>query len=260
MKQSILALSLAASLASLASPALAGGPVPYPAATEFTQLANNAQLVLAYKKQIEQFILQAKQYEAQLQQLKKMSPSKLGKMLVGIDGQNVGDDVDRQISVIRDLSQSMADLQSSTDVLAREGSIAQSTIELLRKRGINISPNEYLSGFAALAKAKGDVYAQRYTALQQAADSAASDVQRIKVLAETAPEIESNIQGFSSLLQANTIMSGQLAGLRQALVVAAQTQTEQARVLSDQDAREKASSAYVQQVLMNANRVPDGVQ
>jgi len=59
-----------------AQEARSGGAVA--GATEFTQIANNIQLVMQYEKQIQQYLTQAQQYATQLQNLQKNPLSIMG--------------------------------------------------------------------------------------------------------------------------------------------------------------------------------------
>ncbi|ART61547.1 P-type conjugative transfer protein TrbJ (plasmid) [Acidovorax carolinensis] len=70
------ALVVALSATAWVAPAQAGGAVA--GATEFTQIANNLQLILSYEQQIESYVRQGLQLQAQLQNLVSNPTSLLG--------------------------------------------------------------------------------------------------------------------------------------------------------------------------------------
>lgn len=84
MKKWILIFALAGAL--VPQLGLAGGPATG-GASEWTQIANNLQLVNQYAKQVEQHIMQAKQLEAQLKNLMKNSSSSANPNVDGLISQ-----------------------------------------------------------------------------------------------------------------------------------------------------------------------------
>lgn len=79
MKKLILVMALAAPLPAMATGLVAG-------ATEFTQIANNIQLGYQYETQLEQYVTQYKQLEAQLTNMKLNSSSVMGSEVTTLVG------------------------------------------------------------------------------------------------------------------------------------------------------------------------------
>lgn len=70
-------LSIVAVCSLISGPALAGSVAGFGGSTEITQIMNNIQLVNAYQQQVQQFLRQGQQFEAQLKNMEKNPSSVL---------------------------------------------------------------------------------------------------------------------------------------------------------------------------------------
>src|SRR5947209_1655647 len=81
---------VAMAVACTSSVSLAGSVAGFGGATEVTQILNNVQLVQQYEQQVQQFVRQGLQYEAQLKHLQQNPASLLGQdaanLIQGIGG------------------------------------------------------------------------------------------------------------------------------------------------------------------------------
>lgn len=252
----VLALSLAATL-------LVGSPQPARSsaiwgATEWTQIANNIELVMQYKEMVEQTITQVRQYEAQLKSLRQLDASRLEGMLRGVGGVRAGEEV---LAAMRDstmLHENLRSLAGNMEVLLREGRNAVEVAKVLRSKGYEVNPDDYIGMMRQLASIQQDSYAERLEALDRAASDAQHDIERMEHIASMSKEIETHVEGFGALLQSNAVMSSQLAGLRQTMSAAATMSTETARMLADEAAKRKESEKRVELYFDNAFRPVGG--
>lgn len=209
---SLLAVAISASVP---APTHATGMVA--GATEFTQISNNVQLVVSYAKQLQQYKTQLDTFKQQVFALRQMDPSKLKGMLkgaLGLDGpaelEKAFRDADRITSTIQNITSDM-------DTIYREGAIAVATAKQLADKGIKITPGDYVSAFRGLGRLQQDTYGRRLTALNDAAKNAMSDIKRVEQIAASSEAIQTNVEGFQTIAQANAIMSNQLGTLTQVL-------------------------------------------
>lgn len=234
-----------------------GGPLmmPQPAhagaavwgATEWTQIANNVQLVASYGKQVQQVITQIKQYEAQLKALRQLDPRKLEGMLKGMAGEMAGKEVLRQLKATEALDGTLQKLAKNIDTIHREGRTATEVYELLRSRGKNIKPGDYVGMIKALAEVRQDTYGERLKELNRAVEDAQSDIKRAEAIADLAPQIATDVEGFGALLQSNAVVVSQLGGLRQTLAAGQKMEIEAAAALAAQADRQKAADAHTKE-------------
>lgn len=210
-------------------------------ASEWTQILNNIQLMQKHAKQIQQVAYQVKQYEQQLKALRQLDPQKLKGMLRGVAGEIAGAEVVRQIEASQKLTGTLSSLEKNMDKIYRAQATAAEVAELLKSRGKNISPNDYIGMFKALAKLRQDTYGQRLEQLTQAVDDAQSDIKRAEAIAATAPQIQTNVEGFGALLQSNSVMVSQLGGLRQTLAETQAMNARQARELAEEVDKKRLS-------------------
>lgn len=244
-----IAASLLAILAaaSAPSPVLATGVMA--GATEFTQISNNVQLVISYSKQLQQYKTQLDQFRTQLLALRQMDPSKLRGMLKGVGGldgpgelERAFRDTERVTSLIQGVSQDMS-------VIYREGVMSVETAKRLAERGIKITPGDYVSAFRALGQQQQDTYGQRLRALNAASQNALSDIKRAQEIASASEAIQTNVEGFQSITQANAIMSSQLGTLTQVLTQQttqdAENAQRMARKLTEEEIARMQSNQYM---------------
>lgn len=229
---------------SIATALLVGSPQPARSsavwgATEWTQIANNLELVMQYKEMVEQTITQVRQYEAQLKSLRQMDGSRLDGMLRGVGGVRAGEEVLRALSESQQVNERLRSLAGNMEVLMREGRSAVEVAQVLRERGYEVNPDDYIGMMRQLAEAEQDTYAERLESLDRAAADAQHDIERMQHIAAMSKDIETHVEGFGALLQSNAIMSSQLAGLRQTMSAAATMSTETARMLADEAAKRK---------------------
>lgn len=226
---------------------LASASVPFAGAssvigsTEPTQIANNVELVLSYAKQVEAVATQVKQYQAQLLSLRQMDPSKLAGMLKGVTGLDGVDDLMRSYNSAKEINTRLQSLSKSMETIYTEGKMTADVMANLHAKGIDLTGGQYAAAFKELAKQRQGDYDTRLKNFDAALDTAKSDIQRVNAIADTAPEIKTNVEGFGAIVQTNAIMSGQLAGLQQSLVNLGTMTTENAKIVAAQyDAAEQA--------------------
>lgn len=254
----VLALSIATAL-------LVSSPRPVHSsavwgATEWTQIANNLELVFQYKEMVEQTITQVRQYEAQLKSLRQLDSGRLDGMLQGVGGVRAGEEVLRALNESTQVNERLRSLAGNMDVLAREGRNAVEVAQVLRERGYEVNPDDYIGMMRQLAEVEQDTYAERLEALDRAAADAQHDIERVNQIAALSPEIETHVEGFGALLQSNAVMAAQLSGLRQTMSSAAIANTEAAQALADEAARRKVSDMRRQDWIDNAMMPVTGAQ
>jgi len=225
-------------------------------ATEWTQIANNIELVLQYKEMVEQTITQVRQYETQLKTLRQMDSNKLEGMLKGVGGVRAGTEVLQALADSQEVHDRLASLNANMDLLASQGRDAMSVAEHLRSKGHNVNPRDYVGMIRALSREQNSVYARRLETIDKAASAAQSDIERVNQIAKMAPEIETHVEGFGALIQTNAIMSSQLGGLRESMSTAAAMSTETARMLSEETANAKEERQMRKDFLESAILAP----
>lgn len=221
-------------------------------ATEWTQVANNLELVMQYKEMVEQTITQVRQYEAQLKSLRQMDGAKLQGMLKGVGGMEAGEEVLRALSESEAVHERLRSLAGNMEVLVREGHNAVEVAKTLRERGYEVNPDDYISMMRMLAEVEQETYGERLEALDRAAADAQHDIQRVRNIAAMSEQIETHVEGFGALLQSSAVVSSQLSGLRQTMSVAAIANTEAAAFLADEAAERKVSEMRRQQWINNS--------
>lgn len=237
---------LAAMLSASAAPMVGASSVI--GATEPTQIANNVELVGSYLKQVEQVATQIKQYQAQLLALRQMDPSKLAGMLAGVGGLDNVDELLRTYNAVKEVNTRMESLHDSLTTIYQEGQISADVLANLRGRGINLSGGQYIDALRQLAEARQGDYQARLHALNVALDQAQSDAKRVREIANQAPAIQTNVEGFGVLAQSSAVMSGQLATIATALTTTGVQQTEMAAMQAKEfDDRQRAAIAAAQQ-------------
>lgn len=245
-----LALSIAAVLI-VGSPQSARSSAVW-GATEWTQIANNLELVMQYKEMVEQTITQVRQYEAQLKSLRQLDGERLEGMLRGVGGVRAGEDVLRALNESSMVNERLRSLAGNMEVLVREGRQAVEVAKVLRERGYDVNPDDYISMFRQLAEIEQEEYGERLEILDRAAADAQHDIERVNQIAALSKDIETHVEGFGALLQSNAVMSAQLSGLRQTMSMAATANTEVAQVLSEEAAERKVEKMRKEQWLEGA--------
>lgn len=243
-------LALGTSLSSTASPLTMSTAVI--ASTEPTQIMNNIELVLQYKKQIEQTINQVKQYEAQLKSLRQMDRGRLDGMLKGVGGSMTADEIMRTLNEVSEVDARLGTLNESMATITREGRIAGDTLALLRSKGRDVSPSDYVGMMKALGEINQDTYGERLRALDRAGTNAQNDIRRVQAIAEMSPNIQTHVEGFGALVQTNAIMSGQLAGMQQSMNSATAMNVQTAQLLAKESNRADVDEVRNQTWVRNA--------
>lgn len=233
----ILAVSIATALL-IATPKPAQSSAVW-GATEWTQIANNLELVMQYKEMVEQTITQVRQYEAQLKALRQLDKGRLEEMLRGVNGVRVGEEILDAVAESGMVHERLRSLAGNMQVLIKEGRNAMEVAKVLRERGFSVNPDDYISMMRQLAELEQDTYAERLESLDRAAEDAQHDIERVQRIAELSGDIETHVEGFGALLQSSAVISSQLAGLRQTMSAAATMNTETARMLAEQAAERK---------------------
>lgn len=203
-------------------------------ATEPTQIANNVELVGSYLKQAEAVATQIKQYQAQLLALRQMDPSKLAGMLKGVAGMDNVDELLQTYNAARDINTRLESLSGNLRTIYREGQISADVLGNLHDRGIDLTGGQYFAAMNQLAEQRQGDYAARLTAFNNAMKQAQDDAKRVRALADAAPSIQTNVEGFGALMSASAVMSGQLASLVQGLNAQSAQQTEVAAMQAQQ--------------------------
>lgn len=232
MNKAVLSLSIGACL-------LLGNPQGVNAgaivgATEFTQIANNIELVMQYAKQVEGVAEEVKQYKKQVEALRRLDAGKLASLRGGVNGLQSGQEILEHIARIDELDGVLSDVGKNIKVVAREGEIAVDVANILRSRGHDLKPRDYLSMMKSLSDLQQDTYRQRVDALNKAASDTQNDIERMNRIVALAPEISTNVEGLGAIVQTNGIMVSQLAGLKQSMAAAASMNVETAAALAEQ--------------------------
>ena len=247
LKTTALAMAITIGVGSALSPepAEAGAIV---GATEFTQIANNIELVMQYAKQVEGVSQQVKQYKKQVEALRKLDSGKLGNMLLaGARGARAGTEILGHIKAIDELDGVLSSVGKSIDKVADEGKIATDTMSILERAGYKISGGDYVGMMKALGQIKRDTYGKRVDALNKAATDASNDIERMNNIVALAPEIATNVEGLGALVQGNGIMVSQLAGLKQTMASSAAMNVETASLLAEQVNRSRTGDVKLKE-------------
>lgn len=197
-------------------------------ATEFTQIANNIELVMQYSKQVESYVTQVRQYKAQLENMRRLDPSKLAGLLKGAMGDNLPAELERRLKNATEMGDRVTSLSRSMRNIYREGRIAADSIKGMELNGVKMSGRDYLEAMRKLAEMREEGYEDRLNMLMQNSREAMSDIKRVEALARLAPELSTEMEGTAALLQSNAVMSGQLGSIVQAITATSVTQTEAA--------------------------------
>lgn len=234
-----IAISLLAIAISASAPPVSHATGLVAGATEFTQISNNVQLVVSYAKQLNQYKTQLDQYKEQLFALRQLDPQKLKGMLKGALGLDGPAELERAYRDAEKITGLIQGISSDMEVIYREGAISVNAAKLLASKGIKITPGDYIGAMRALGKEQQGTYGKRLDALNAAAKNALSDIKRVEQIAAGSEAIQTNIEGFQTIAQANAIMSNQLGTLTQVLTQQATMDTEQAkRLAAEMDERQ----------------------
>lgn len=228
-------------------------------ATEWTQIANNIELVMQYKEMVEQTITQVRQYETQLKMLRQMDGAKLDSMLMGVAGVRSGTEVLRALAESQEVHEALTSLNENMGALAGEGLAAVEIAKILQGRGHDISPNDYVGMIRVVAQDQDNAYAHRLATINSSLTDAQHDIERVNRIAATSKNIQTHVEGFGALVQTNAIMSSQLSGLRQTMSAAAAMNVETARLLTKQDA-EQVEAQQRHKDFVNTMILPAGGQ
>lgn len=212
-------------------------------ATEFTQIANNLELIMQYKKQVEGVAEQVKMYKKQVEALRRLDAGKLESLRGGINGVMTGQEILEHIAKIDELDGVLSNVGKNMRVVAKEGEIAVDVANILRSRGKELKPRDYLSMMKALSELQRETYQERVRALNKAATDTEHDIERMNRIVALAPEISTNVEGLGAIVQTNGIMVSQMAGLKQSMAAAASMNAETASLLS-----EEANNAEMQRM------------
>lgn len=191
----------------------AGGGPGSGAATEVTQLANNAELVASVSKQsqivagqIRDYTVQLNQYMTMIQNLKQVPRAVISKTLAPYkDSLNTAMQLYSAVNSVHGAAQ-----------LARQ--MLASRQDEMRK--LEMSPSQYFTYENALAMTRGGQYKQK---IDQDMKVLMEVEEKARVLAEMDTEISSisgNVEGLQTLAQQNQMMAGELILINQYLAQA----------------------------------------
>lgn len=257
LKTALLTSAITVAMGMVAVPANAGTVAGFGGSTEITQIANQVQLGASFVQDMKRYANELKRYKNQLDQMRKLDPTKLALMMAGVNGIKSTDELEINYKATTGILDSMGDLSKRMDTLVREGGIAVDVIGSLQQSGHKLTPTEYFTSLQQLSKQRQGKYDDRLKALKDASRSALSDIARINKLAASAPTIETQAEGFGSMLQANAVMAGQIANVGQVLYAAEQRAVEQDRreiAKDDKEAQKDAlKQVWVENYLLGGN-------
>lgn len=225
----VITISLLALVLSASAPPATHATGLIAGATEFTQIANNIQLVVGYAKQLQQYKTQLDQFKEQVFALRQMDPRKLKGMLKGALGLDSPAELEKAYRDAEKITDSIQGISEGMETIYSEGHLSLEVARALAKKGVTITPNDYIEAFRALGKTQQETYGRRLTALNDAAKNVLSDIKRVDEIAANSESIQTNIEGFQTIAQANAVMSNQLGTLTQVLTQQATMDTENAK-------------------------------
>lgn len=240
MKKTAFAIAFAIAIsAPVVQQVNAGSVAGFGGSLEITQLVNVAQLAASYVQQVEAVVQQVRQYQAMMQDLQNLDPSRAEQILRNEYGLNSLSEAENAIRVAGQLSTTLGELQQDMTVVAYEKQLAADVVQRLRAQGHDIGPNDYAYGMRVLAEERSGVYAERYQDFNRAIENSRRNIAVSQELARQAPRIEGTVEGLAALNIASAQMNAELANVSSLMAQTAQMQLE-TRVVDDQRAVREA--------------------
>lgn len=193
-------------------------------ATEWTQIANNIQLVESYMKQVQSARNTLDSARALQQQLQQIDPGTLNQLTGGSINQ-----VQQLAELDRVLESNAQSSQRAIDVL--RNAMAQGQAQ-------GVDPAQYLQARVALAQSGSDVAQKNLASDQRALQDLQNQVAELRRSADSAHGVTSNIQGFQQLLASGNRTQAQLVAINHSIVEA-----NARAAMKDEAAAEKEKAA-----------------
>lgn len=172
-----------------ATTSFAGSAAGNGGATEVTQIANNAELMLQVASQAESVSIQLNQYTAMLQNLQNLDPSALGKML-GPGFDNLG----KTLSSVGRLSQAVNGIHNSANNF---GYTLENGANMMSR--IGQSPTEFMTNYGKRMMSQGAYYGTvSETALRQAKEYQ-QNLAELNEAARSVGNITGEVEGLAKL-------------------------------------------------------------
>lgn len=191
VKASMVASALFWGLILSSGVAQAGSVAGFGGSTEITQIMNNIQLVSQYEKQVQQFITQGQQYEAQLRNLEKNPMS-----IRSTDTDALIQNISRQMSA----SQAMG------------GSLSQIDRNFASKYN-NTTAASYSDNFATWTNTSRDTLQGAMTSAGLRRDQYGSDTAALSALYDESQQSGGNLAAIQTLSKINIKQVEQMQGL-----------------------------------------------
>jgi P-type conjugative transfer protein TrbJ len=231
--KSIVCIMTAAAVAMApATSALAGGRVGG-GATEWTQLANNVELIASVSKQAQMVAEQIISKITQINQLQTMMTN-----LKQLPGQVISQSMApyaEQLNAFRELQGAVNGIRSAAD----------NTRAMYENRGLDFNASgkdvrSYIEFEVALAQRRGGVYKQRLDQDLAAMDQLRDRAANLRTVAQRTASITGNVEGLQQLGQLSAMSAGELMEIKAAILAQNADRNEQAK--QEQDATAVRSS------------------
>lgn len=216
-------------------------------ATEFTQIANNIELIMQYAKQVQHVMYTVKQYETMLKQLKQLDPGKAKDLLKSLGLASI-EEATKYLVHSTELSKTLTGLNEDLSILYFEADRAHTVLRNLRSRGIEMDGATYLQGMAELARVKGAEYQTRHKNLTESLERAQNHIRRADQIVTDAPKIESTVGGLAALQVSNGQMLVQLGEIQAINAWAAQAQVEQTQLATKKEMERAEAMQAIQRM------------
>lgn len=193
-------------------------------ATEWTQIANNIQLVQSYMQQVQAARNTLDSARALQQQLKQLDPGTLNQLTSG------------SITQVQQLAQLDRVLESNAQSSQRAIDVLRNAMAQGQAQGV--APAQYLQARVALAQSGSDVAQKNLASDQRALQDLQNQVAELRRSADSAQGVTSELNGFQQMLAAGNRTEAQLVSINHSIVEAnART------AMKDQAAAEKEKAA-----------------
>lgn len=206
-------------------------------ATEFTQIANNIELVAQVGEAVQTTSNTLMTAQSTMQQLRQLPASVIDNAMAGLPVEQV---------------RAMADAYV---VMSQATSVYKDAENVLRKaqydaENLNISPSELLRHKANAAAMHGGVYKQTYEAEQAKLALLAKTSEEVQKQAETVRSIDANVGGIQFLASQNVKMQATLATIANSIATANANAAHEAEKAQEERSRVQRRQAE----MMDARR------
>lgn len=206
-------------------------------ATEWTQIANNIQLMQSYAEQVNTVRNTLQSARSLQQQLKQLDP----RVLDSLTSDSYSD-----VRRMADMADRLNDVMRSSE---RSAAVLQRALQEGQSRGM--APDEYLRTRAELARVRGGAYEQSYEADQKQLADTQNQMAALQKSAAAAHGVTSNVQGFQQMLASGTRVQAQLITLNANVTktnmlmdkAAHQAEMDKNAKFNEESAREKERAA-----------------